>query len=77
MSVSAGLRKLIPGTRLPIYFPNMVLKAMPLSEEGLEAVSKGEMPPVLKFRTAPSVGTRDALPRLTSPRLTAARATLD
>jgi len=56
MSVSAGLRKLIPGTRLPIYFPNMVLKAMPLSEEGLEAVSKGEMPPVLKFRTAPSVG---------------------
>ncbi|QDZ25448.1 ribosomal protein L23 [Chloropicon primus] len=52
----SALKKVIPGTRLPIYFPNMVLQAMPLSEEGLEAVSKGEMPSMLKFRSAPSVG---------------------
>lgn len=52
----SALRKLIPGTRLPIYFPNLVLKAMPLSEEALEHVSRGEMPPTLKFRATPSVG---------------------
>ena len=29
---------------------------MPLSEEALEHVSRGEMPPTLKFRATPSVG---------------------
>ena len=52
----SAVTKVIPGTRLPIYFPNLVLKAMPLSEEALEAVSRGEMPSQLKFRTAPNVG---------------------
>ena len=35
----------------------MLMKAMPLSKEALDAVSKGLMPPQLKFRVVPSMGT--------------------
>mmetsp|Transcript_15934 Transcript_15934/g.40592 ORF Transcript_15934/g.40592 Transcript_15934/m.40592 type:complete len:108 (-) Transcript_15934:160-483(-) len=52
-----SLRKAVSGaTRLPIYFPNMLLNAMPLDKAGLDAVAKGLMPPQLKFRVVPSVG---------------------
>ena len=51
-----SIRNLIPGTRLPIYFPSMLIKAMPLGKEALEAVSKGVMPQQLKFRVVPQVG---------------------
>jgi ribosomal protein L23 len=37
----------------------MLMKAMPLSKEALDAVSKGLMPSQLKFRVVPSMGKLD------------------